>query len=162
LLFQNFSFGTASLNRPVKNIPQPVTNESITKLCRIALKAYNDEDDYATAVELLHNLITIIEKVPQYDHLILEYLKGITEKYDMILKSFQVSIDKEIEEKAASVFSSKFFKIYVQAKKYHSIYEQLILLGRRSRDLSKKKAVWYKLIKQHQDRMAFILYSGKQ
>jgi hypothetical protein len=150
------------LNRPVKNITQPVTNESVKKLCGIVLKTYNEEEDYAAAVDLLHDLITILEKIPQYDHLILDYLKGITENYDMILKSFQASIDKEIDEKAASIFSSKFLKIYIQAKKYHSIYEQLILLGRRSRDLSKKKAVWYNLVKQYQDRMSFILYSGKK
>ncbi|MDR2094785.1 MAG: hypothetical protein LBP76_04620 [Treponema sp.] len=149
-------------NKPVKNLTPPVTNESVKKLCRIMVKAYNDEEDYAAATNLLHDLITILEAVPQYDHLILDYLRGITEKYDMILKSFQASIDKEIDENAASVFSGKFLNIYVQAKKYYSLYEQLLLLGRRSRDITKKKTIWYNLVKQYKDKMAFTLYSGKQ
>jgi hypothetical protein len=149
-------------NKPVEHLTPPIRNESVEKLCRIALKVYNDEEDYSVAVALLHDLINILEKVPQYDHLILDYLKGITEKYDSILKSFQASIDKEIDEKASSIFSSKFLKIYVQAKKYNSIYEQLILLGRKSKDLTKKKTLWYNLIKTYREKLAFTLYSGKQ
>jgi hypothetical protein len=148
--------------------PQPIngmrtiTNESFMQLCRISMKAYMQDEDYSTAVGLLHQFINIIELIPAFDRLILDYVKGVTDKYDLLLKTYQDSIDKEIDEKAAMIFTGNYLKTWYAAKNGASIFEKLKAIGRKSNEIAKKKNLWYSLIKQHHDEMVFTLYSGKK
>jgi hypothetical protein len=141
---------------------QSITNDSFMQLCRIATKAYMQDDDYHTAVSLLQDFIAIIELIPNFDRLILDYLKGITYKYTMLLDSYQNHIDKEIDEKAAQIFHGNYYKAWLAAKNGATVYEKLRAIGRKSNDITKKKNLWYFLIKQKQEEMVFTLYSGKK
>jgi hypothetical protein len=147
--------------RPVNGI-QTITNDSLLHLCRMALKAYMQDEDYSFAVGMLHEFISIIEMIPSFDRLILDYVKGITDKYDLLLKSYQESIDKEIDEKASLIFTGNHLKTWYAAKNGAAIYEKLKVIGRKSNVITKKKNLWYSLIKQRQDEMVFTLYSGKK
>jgi hypothetical protein len=138
-----------------------ITNQSIEHLCAAALKAYNKDEDYFHAVELLYGFIDILETIPQFDRLILDYLKGIADKYDFLLKAFQTSIDREVEEKAAAIFGEK-FPTYNASKKGAGIYERLLAMGRKSKELTKRKSIWFSLIKKYQEEIRFTLYSGKK
>jgi hypothetical protein len=139
-----------------------ITNDSLMQLCRHGIKAYMQDEDYSFAVGTLHDLIGIIETIPGFDRLILDYLRGVTDKYDLLLKSYQESIDKEIDEKAGIIFSGNHLKTWYAAKNATAIYEKLKVIGRKSNAITKKKALWYSLIKQRQDAMVFTLYSGKK
>ena len=147
--------------QPINNIPV-LSNASFQQLCRIAVKTYMQDEDYAAAVALLHNFIEIMGLIPQFDRLILDYTRGITEKYDFLLRTFEDSLDQELDDKAAQIFSSDQFKTYLAAKNAIGIYEKLRLMGRKSPALTKKKALWYNFIKKYQDRMVMTLYSGKK
>jgi hypothetical protein len=148
--------------------PQPIngmrtiTNDSMLQLCRLALKSYMQDEDYSFAVGMLHEFINIIEMIPAFDRLILDYVKGITDKYDLLLKSYQDSIDKEIDEKASMIFTGNHLKTWYAAKNGAAIFEKLKVIGRKSNVITKKKNLWYSLIKQRQDEMVFTLYSGKK
>jgi hypothetical protein len=148
--------------------PQPINgmrtiaNDSFINLCRQAMKAYMQDEDYFTAVNLLHEFINIIEMIPIFDRLILDYVRGVTDKYDLLLKSYLESIDKEIDEKATMIFTGNYLKTWYAAKNGASIYEKLKNIGRKSNVITKKKNLWYSLIKQYQDEMVFTLYSGKK
>jgi hypothetical protein len=139
-----------------------VTNDSFMQLCRMAVKAYSNDEDYAAAVSFLKHFILLIEEIPGYDRLILDYLKGITDKYDMLLKNYEESIDREIEDKAQDVFQGQYFKAYQAAKNGATVFEKLKTMGRKSPALTKKKALWFNLIKSNKDAMIFTLYSGKK
>jgi hypothetical protein len=141
---------------------QTVANISFYQLCKIGRKTYLVDEDYAYAVSLLYSFVDIMEMVPQFDRLILDYTRGIAEKYDLLLKSFEAAVDKEIEEKASLIFSGDYLKTYMAAKNGIAIYEKLKLVGRKSPALTKKKALWYSLIKMNQDKMVMTLYSGKK
>jgi hypothetical protein len=147
--------------RPVNGI-QTITNDSLLHLCRMALKAYIQDEDYSFAVGMLHEFINIIEMIPAYDRLILDYVKGVTEKYDLLLKSYQESIDREIDEKAAIIFTGNHLKTWYAAKNGAAIFDKLKGIGRKSNVITKKKNLWYSLIKQRQEEMVFTLYSGKK
>jgi hypothetical protein len=148
--------------------PQPIngmrtiTNESFMQLCRIALKAYMQDEDYSFAVSLLHEFINIIEMIPSFDRLILDYVKGVTDKYDLLLKTYLESIDREIDEKATMIFTGNHLKTWYAAKNGAAIFEKLKVIGRKSNEIAKKKNLWYSLIKQYHDEMVFTLYSGKK
>jgi hypothetical protein len=146
---------------PIHGI-QAVTNDSFMQLCRLAAKAYINDEDYSYAVTLLQEFIVVIELIPHYDRLILDYLRGITAKYELLLESYKKSVDKEVDEKASQIFTGNYLKTYYAAKNGAAIYEKLRIIGRRSNEVTKKKNLWYNLIKQNQDKMVFTLYSGKK
>ena len=141
---------------------QTVTNESILQLCRLALRAYNSDEDYAHAVELLRNFVSLLEQIPQYERLILDYLKGITNKYELLLDSYNETIEKEIDARASMIFHGNLLKAWGASKNAITVYEKLKVMGRKSPEVPKKKALWFNLIKQNADKMEFVLHSGKK
>jgi hypothetical protein len=141
---------------------QTITNESFQQLCRIALRAYNYDEDYAAAVNILKTFIELIEEIPKFDRLILDYLKGVTEKYSMLLESYLETIDREIESRAPQIFHGNYFKAWQAAKNAVTVYEKLKAMGRQSDEVPKKKVLWYNLIKQKAGQMEFVLHSGKK
>jgi hypothetical protein len=150
------------------NPPEPVsgllslTNQSVVNLCRQAAKAYTTEDDYPAAVGILRQLIEVVSMTPDFDHLILDYLKGISTRYDSLLTRYDSALDKEIEDKARDIFTENIYKTLQAAKNGVLIYEKLLAQGRKSKVLTRKKILWYKLIKESQGELAFTLYSGKK
>ncbi|MDR0669450.1 MAG: hypothetical protein LBF95_05155 [Treponema sp.] len=147
--------------RPVRGM-QTLTNESMEHLCRGALKAYLMDEDYHSAVEILRELISLAECVPQYDRLIIDYLKGITDKYARLLADYETTIDRQVEEAAEQIFPGNNYRTWQAAKNGAAIYEKLKVLGRRSGAVTKKKNLWYSLIKQSRSEMEFTLHSGKK
>ena len=144
------------------NSMQTINNASFQQLCRIAFKTYMQDEDYTAAVALLHDFIEIMELVPQFDRLLVDYTKGVAEKYDILLSSFEKTIDQEIDDKASQIFPDNLLKTYNAAKNAMVIYDKLRQMGRKSPELTKKKALWYNFIKKYQDKMVMTLYSGKK
>jgi len=141
---------------------QTITNESFQQLCRIGLKAYNHDEDYFAAVNVLKTFIELIEGIPKFERLILDYLKGVYEKYNMLLESYLATIDKEIENRAPQIFHGNYIKAWQAAKNAVTVYEKLKAMGRKSNEIPKKKALWFNLIKQNAEQMEFVLHSGKK
>jgi hypothetical protein len=152
---------SVSLQRPVNSM-QTITNDSLAQLCRIGIKAYTQDEDYTSAVQLLEDLITIMELIPAFDRLILDYLGGIAEKYEEILNKYNKTMDKEIDDRAGQIFQANHLKAYQAAKNAATIFEKLKAMGRKSPAITKKKALWFKLIQQNKEQMEFTLYSGKK
>lgn len=152
---------TVTPAEPIYSI-QTITNESMIHLCQVALKAYMKDEDYAAAVGILRDMIAVLEIIPGFDRLILDYHKGIAEKYTFLLDSYQDYINTEIDEKAPQIFLGNNYKTWLAAKNGAAIFEKLRSIGRRSNDIAKKKSLWFTLIKQHQEKMEFTLYSGKK
>jgi len=141
---------------------QTITNESFVQLCRTAVRAYVQEEDYAAAVNMLKTFTSLIEQIPQFDRLILDYLRGITVNYEMLLVSYLETIDREIDTRAPYIFSANYLKAWNVAKNAMTVYEKLKAMGRRSDEVPKKKALWFNLIKQKARQMEFVLHSGKK
>ena len=141
---------------------QVITNESFIQLCKLAMKAYCNDEDYYTAVEILRHLLCICERVPKFDRLIHDYLKGVTEKYELLLNAYEKHIDKEVDDKAADIFHGNHFKTWNAAKNGVQVYEKLRVIGRKSKDITKKKNLWLAMLSQNKEQMEFTLYSGKK
>ncbi|MDR1143579.1 MAG: hypothetical protein LBK77_05070 [Spirochaetaceae bacterium] len=152
---------TVTPKKPIHGMTS-INNDSFMQLCRMALKAYSQDEDYGAAVAFLKDFAGIIELIPSYDRLILDYLKGITDKYDLLLKTYEAAIDKEIEEKALQIYQGQYQKTYQAAKNGAAIYEKLKAIGRKSPVIAKKKVLWFNLIKANKAKMEFTLYSGKK
>jgi len=141
---------------------QTITNESFVQLCRNATRAYVYDEDYAAAVNTIKVFVSLIEQLPHFDRLILDYLRGIADKYDLLLNSYLETIDKEIESRAQYIFQANYLKAWHAAKNAVTVFEKLKAMGRRSPEVPKKKVLWYNLIKQKAAQMEFVLHSGKK
>jgi hypothetical protein len=150
-----------SLQNPIDGI-MLLTNESIMLMVNKAMKAYIRDEDYSQAVNTLNQLIEIIQRIPSFDRLVLDYMTGVSDKYTMLLDSYNKSIDRQIEANAASIFHGNYFQAWIAAKKGALMYEKLHDMGMKSQLITKKKNLWLNLIKQKQSDMAFTLYSGKK
>ena len=147
--------------QPVYGI-QTISNDSYVQLCRQAMKAYCVNEDYYLAIEYLHNLVSVSEQVPLFDRLIFDYLKGITEKYQLLLDAFETHIDKEVDEKAAQIFQGDHYKTWMSVKNSSQVYEKMRDIGRKSKEITKKRNLWLMMLSQNKDKMEFTLYSGKK
>ena len=141
---------------------QTITNDSFVQLCRNATRAYVYDEDYAAAVNMLKSFVFISGQIPHFDRLILDYLRGITTKYELLLDSYLETIDKEIDNRAQYIFQSNYLKAWHAAKNAVTVFEKLKAMGRRSPEVPKKKVLWYNLLKQKAAQMEFVLHSGKK
>ena len=141
---------------------QSVTNDVYVQLCRLAMKTYCVNEDYYQAVDYLNILCDISEKINGFDRLILDYLRGVTEKYQLLLNAFEKHIDREVDDKAAHIFHGDHYKTWIAAKNGAQIYEKLRGIGRKSKELTKKKNLWLNMLLQNKEKMEFTLYSGKK
>jgi hypothetical protein len=138
-----------------------VNNSTITELCQKGVDAYAQEE-YPQAVLILKQFTLLLDQIPGYDRLILDYVKGITDKYDALLKNYEAAFNREVEEKANIIFTGNNLKTYYAAKNGVSVYEDLRSVGRKSPALTPKRTRWINLIRQSKDDMEFTLYSGKK
>jgi hypothetical protein len=144
---------------PIEGI-QKLTNESLLHLGQKAMIAYVKDEDYAYAVNLLQVFVDVLEMIPGFDRLILDYLKGINAKYAMLVSSFNANIEQQVDANAAVIFPINNYNTWVATKKANEVYQKLREIGKKSQHIERKKNLWYKLIKEND--MAFTLYSGKQ
>jgi len=140
---------------------QTIENESYIQICRYALKAYCAQEDYYLAVEYLDHLIYISEHIKKFDRLIIDYIKGVTEKYKILLDAFESRIIKEVEEKAEEIFGTH-YKTWQASKSGCQIYDKMLSVGRKSKEITKKKNLWLSCLLQNKGKMEFTLYSGKK
>jgi hypothetical protein len=151
---------TVNLRYPINGMAT-VSNSAITDLCKEGVKAYAGEE-YPLAVLALKRFTLLLDQIPGYDRLILDYVKGITDKYDALLKMYEKAINKEVEEKAQIIFTGNDLKTYYAAKNAVSVYDELRARGRKSPALTPKRTRWINLIRQNKDELEFTLYSGKK
>jgi len=91
----------------------------------------------------------------------LDYIKGVTDKYKILLDSYESRIDKEVEEKSEQIFGAH-HKTWLASKSGVQIHEKMRGIGRKSKEITKKKNLWLNCLTQNKDKMEFTLYSGKK
>jgi hypothetical protein len=151
---------TVNLRYPINGMVT-VTNSAISDLCQKGVDAYTREE-YPLAVLVLKQFTLLLDQIPGYDRLILDYVKGITDKYDTLLKMYETAINLEVEERAENIFTGNNLKTYYAAKNAASVYHELRSRGRKSAALTPKRTRWINLIRQNKDELEFTLYSGKK
>jgi len=157
-----FSVSISSAAKGASGCEQVFTNDSLRQLAKSAENAYVQAEDYILAVSLLQKIIEASEEVPSFDRLVLDYLKGVNDKYMMLIKAYNESIDQQLDANEKIIFQGNSFQVWTAAKRGAFAYEKLRITGRSSPHIAKKKNLWYSLIKQKQNEMVFSLYSGKK
>ncbi len=138
-----------------------VTNASLIRLCDEALKLWA-ADEFLGAAGLLSGIVEQLERVMDFDPLIVRYGGEIQARYRMLAERLEGKLLEEVEEKLDSVFSEQYKAAYVNSRKYFDTYEKLKSFALNSRALTQKKNLWNALIKERRDELHLEIYSGKR
>jgi hypothetical protein len=139
-----------------------VDNAAMAQLCRTGMRAYVQSESYTFAIHLLHDLIFFIERIPSFDRIALDYLKGISKKYDIVLDAYHKVVEKMIQDKASTIFHGDMYKQFAAAKNGAEVYEKFLAFARKNHTDIRRKPLWFEQLQRHMNQMDFTLYSGKK
>ena len=140
----------------------PVSNDTPANLAKKAIKAYVEDEDYVLALLYLRKFIEIARMIPSFDQLVMDYMEGVYARYELLLESYKKNIDRQIEENEKIIFQGNYYQAWTAAKKSVSVYEKFLEAGRNSTLITRKKNIWYGLIKEKSSEMVFTFHSGKK
>lgn len=151
-----------NLPMPKDAPPQILTNDIIERRCIVALNSFLHKQNYFRAVEVLNDVVKKISVVPGFDTLVLNYARGISERYETVIKPFGVVMEKLVEEKKHELFEEKDISIYETLKKNSQLYQKFYLQARDSPKLKQRRAYWNLIIKNNKETIMLPLYSGRK
>jgi hypothetical protein len=152
---------TLNLKTPLHGF-ESVTNDTLDQLCRLGVRTYVQNENYTFSVGLLHDLITLIEKIPFIDKMVLDYLEGITERYTMVLDGYHKIVEERIQQQAEHIFPGENYKRFLTAKNNAGIYDKYLLTARKNHTEIMRRPIWNEIIRKYDADLKFTLYSGKK
>jgi hypothetical protein len=138
-----------------------ITNDSIAAVAEQARKHYNGES-YPAAATALSRISEEVEQIPEFDRLIVRYLKEISQRYELLAKEFEKRLEGEILTKLDVIFEPRYKTVYQKAREYIDTYEKLKALAMKSSALGNKKSTWYSLVEDKKTELKLQFYSGKR
>ena len=138
-----------------------ITNDSIAAVAEQARKHYNGEN-YPAAATALSGISEEVEQIPEFDRLIVRYLKEISQRYGLLAKEFEKRLEGEILTKLDVIFEPRYKTVYQKAREYIDTYEKLKALAMKSSALGNKKSTWYSLVEDKKMELKLQFYSGKR
>jgi len=140
---------------------QKITNHSIAGRAEQARQHYNAED-YPAAMAELSSIAEEVEQVPEFDRLIVRYLKEISQRFELLAREFEKRLESEILSKIDVIFEPRYKTVYEKAREYIETYEKLKAFAMKSEALGNKKSTWYSLVEDKKEDLKLQFYSGKR
>jgi Asp-tRNA(Asn)/Glu-tRNA(Gln) amidotransferase C subunit len=138
-----------------------ITNQDVAALAEQARQQYNRED-YLAAVASLSRIAEMVERVPEFDRLIVRYLNEISQRFELLAKEFRKRLESEILTKLDVIFEPRYKTVYEKAREYIDTYEKLKAFAMNSESLANKKSTWYSLVEDNKEQLKLRIYSGKR
>lgn len=139
-----------------------VNNESLRRRLNVLKNLFLLQEDYVSAVEKLQEMVMIIQQLPGFEPIVVEYAQEIVERYRQVIISFQPDLEREIEEQKKTIFSPQECKVFDYYMKNRRSLMWLVEKARQSPALTKKKMLWNTHIEKLKPNLDFSLYSGKK
>jgi hypothetical protein len=138
-----------------------ITNDSVARLAEQAGGHYKCEQ-YTTAVVDLARLAAEIDQVPEFDRLIVRYVKEISRRFEFLAAELAKRLEQEILTKIDVIFEPRYKTAYQKAQDYIGTYEKLKAFAMNSDALGNRKSTWYALVEDKKDELKLEYYSGKR
>jgi len=138
-----------------------VSNNSIAQLAEQAGHQYSGED-YFAAVTSLAQIVAEVEQVPEFDTLVVRYLKEVCRRFELLTVELDKRLEQEVDSKIDVIFNPQYKTAYLNAKKYLGTYVKLKSFAMSSTSLGNKKSIWYSLIEDKKEDLKLEMYSGKR
>ena len=147
----------------IKNGPdvEKLTNTSLSRLAERARHLYS-KGEYLEAVSILALIKEQLEYIPDFDRLVLSYVREIHQRYHNIVSIYERRLESEIEKKIDSIFNPQYKAAFYNAKKSTITYEKLRIHALKHRAISNRKNIWYSLIQHNLENMKMEIYAGKR
>ncbi|RKX93977.1 MAG: hypothetical protein DRP59_01405 [Spirochaetes bacterium] len=137
-------------------------NEDIITLAEKTLLMYRSQDNYYRAVLQLRKIVDYLSHVQNFDHLVFEYARKITELYEGIMEQYRLEVEHILDTRHGEVFPSELSRLYTTAKRNLHVYDKLKTQVMEGKDLINRKSIWYTSIERNLSSLDFTLYSGKK
>jgi len=138
-----------------------ITNDSIAGLAEQARQHYKGED-YPAAAAVLSRIAEEVDHIPEFDRLIVRYLKEISQRFELLAKEFEKRLESEILTKLDVIFEPRYKTVYEKGREYIDTYEKLKAFAMKSTALGNKKSTWYSLVEDKKEELKLQFYSGKR
>ncbi|MBU1076331.1 MAG: hypothetical protein KKH98_03510 [Spirochaetes bacterium] len=145
----------------IKGNEQAVTPALISVLCEKAKELYEKYEDYIEAVNMLGKITQRLEKIEDFDRLVLDYVRSVFSRYNEILDSFEKTLEQEISKNTHLIFNEKEKIAYNNITRNMELYDKLKSHARRSKALNKRKAIWNTFIENNLSNMKSRIQSQK-
>jgi len=139
-----------------------ISNDLLHRKITIIQNSFSIQDDYITGIIKFDELIGILQQVPEFESIVLEYGQEINERYKMVLTHYEPELEREIEQKKAMIFTPQELRVYDYFRANTNSLELLAEKARKSPQLSQRKILWNSMIEKKKAELDFSLYSGKK
>jgi hypothetical protein len=110
----------------------------------------------------LSSIAEEVEQVPEFDRLIVRYLREISPRFELLAREFEKRLESEILSKIDVIFEPRYKTVYEKAREYIETYEKLKAFAMKSEALGNKKSTWYSLVEDKKEDLKLQFYSGKR
>jgi len=146
---------------PANGSGRAVTTASIIQLCQRIGQLYRQED-FLAAVSALGDLRGELERVPEFDRLVVKYVAEVHGKYALVAEEYRRRLEGEIRQKVDVIFSPQYKQAYQSSQKYFDTYEKLKDYAMRSKQIANRKGSWNALMEEKKEALTLEIYVGKQ
>lgn len=137
-------------------------NSTIVDLCEKAYEKYVVVENYKEAIDDFGLIIKLLERIPKFDKMILEYAHNIYAGYEKVLPLYDIVIKKEIENNLNQIFAANHIPIFNNVQKANITYTKLLKVAIESKALKRKKSIWYGVLEKELPNLVLNIYSGKK
>lgn len=139
-----------------------ISNDLLRRKITIIQNSFRIQDDFITGIVKFDELIGILQQIPNFEPIVLEYGQEINDRYKMVLTLYEPELEREIEQKKGAIFTQQELRVYDYFKSNSNSLELLLEKARKSPQLSQRKILWNSLIEKKKAELDFSLYSGKK
>jgi hypothetical protein len=149
-----------AVSLPANGSGRAVTTASLIQLCQRVGQLYRQED-YLGAVGALGELSGDLQRVADFDRLVLKYVAEVREKYALVAEEYRKRLEAEIRQKADVIFPPDYKRAYQSSQKAFETYEKLKDFALHSKHITNRKGSWNALMEEKKEALSLEIYVGK-
>ena len=123
-----------------------IRNVDIVSLCNRGLEEFLNSNQFDKALETMETVHYFVCSIPEFDHLLLEYLQEITKGYQHLRIAYLEALENVLEEKAEFLLELEMRDVYVKAKKEVDTYNKIRKLAMEHPKVGNRKALWLRIV----------------
>ena len=150
------------INESVNEYISGYSNSTICDLCSDAIGSYVVKENYKEAIETFALIIRLLNTIPDFDKMVLEYAESIYDGYEKVLPLYESIMKKEIDTNIAKIFPANHIPLFNNVQKANATYNKLINFAMVSPALQRRKSIWYGILEKESSSLIINMYSGKK
>lgn len=138
------------------------SNSTICDLCEDAIGSYAVKENYKEAVDTFALIVRLLNTIPNFDKMVLEYAETICEGYKKIIPIYDAVMKEEIALNISKIFPANHIPLFNNVQKANATYNKLINFAMTSQALKRRKSIWYGILEKESSNLVVNMYSGKK